>query len=135
MKNYQKTLLLATTLSMGCTSMAQAGTLTVINKVADQRIQLCIRGEGPKERERKNCFGPIVGAGEQIAYTVRKRDVGEDNTFEVIASTGNGGDPDWALLGGTCKGLVTDADHTILIESTAGKLSCKNITANNPPAR
>ena len=135
MKNHKKTFLLATVLGVVSSSTTEAGTLNVINNVPDQRIQLCIRGEGLKERERKNCFGPTVKAGTQIAYIVEKENVGGDSTFEVIASTGNGGDPDWALLGGACKNLVTDADHTILIDSTAGKLSCKNVTAKNPPAR
>jgi hypothetical protein len=53
----------------------------------------------------------------------------------AIASTGNGGDPDWKLLGGKCSNLVKGADHTILIESTAGKLSCKNITVENPHSK
>lgn len=132
MENYKKTLFLATALSVTLGSLAQAGKLTVINNLPEQRIQLCIRGETPKELERKDCFGPIVGAGVQTSYVVEKENVGGSPTFEVTASTGNGGDPDWKLFGGTCSNLVTDADHIILIESTLGKLSCKDITAQNP---
>ena len=135
MKNHRKTFLLATVVGVISSSITQAGTLNVINNVPDQHIQLCIRGEGPKERDRKDCFGPIVSVGTQISYTVEKENVGGDNTFEVIASTGNGGDPDWKLFGGACKNLVIDVDHTILIEFTLGKLSCKNVTAKNPPAK
>lgn len=135
MKNYKRTLFLATTLSMISSSFVQAGKLTVINNLPDQRIHLCIRGESPQERERKDCFGPTVEVGAQTTYIVEKKHVGGSNTFEVTASTASGGDPDWKLFGGTCSKLVTDADHIILIESTLGKLSCRNITAENPPAK
>jgi hypothetical protein len=136
MKNYKRTLFLATALSMISTSLVQAGKLTVINNHPEQRIQLCIRGESPKERDRKDCFGPTVEAGTQTTYIVeKKKHVGGSNTFEVTASTGNGGNPDWKLLGGTCSQLFTESDHIVLIEANAlGKLSCRNITAENPPA-
>src|SRR5438045_3348906 len=102
MTNYKSTLFLATALSVISLSVAQAGKLTVINNHPEQRVQLCIRGEGPKEQERIDCFGPTVEAMTQLDYTVKREHVGSDNTFEVIASTGNGGDPDWKLLSGKC---------------------------------
>lgn len=132
MKNYKKTLFVAMALSGISSSLVQADKLTVINNLPDQRIQLCIRGENPQEQARKDCFGPTVDAGHQTTYMVEKKHVGGSNTFEVTASTGNGGDPDWKLFGGKCSNLVTDANHIILIESTLGKLSCKDITAQNP---
>jgi hypothetical protein len=76
MKNYKRTLLLATTLSIISSSMIQAGKLTVINNPPEQRIQLCIRGETPNERDRKDCFGPIVEAMAQVDYTVKREHVG-----------------------------------------------------------
>lgn len=135
MKNYKKTLFLAAALCVISSSLVQAGKLTVINNLPDQRIQLCIRGESPNEAARKDCFGPTVDAGSQTTYIVEKTNVGGSNTFEVTASTGNGGDPNWKLFGGTCSNLVTHSDHIILIESTLGKLSCRNITAENPPTK
>lgn len=135
MNNYKNTLLLATALAVVLSSIAQAGTLTVINKLPKERIQLCIRGEGTQGRADKDCFLQCVEACAQAMYTVTKVNVQGENTFEVIASTDNGGDPDWKLLGATCSNLVTDADHTIIIDSTLGKLSCQDVTAANPQAR
>ena len=129
MKNYQKILLLGLIFSAASVECAKAGKLSVINKIPDQRIQLFIRGEGNKEHNVS-----LIEAGQQKDMIIEKEHVGGRPTFEVIASTGNGGDPDWKLMGGACTELVTGADHTLVIDSTLGKTTCTNITAKNPPA-
>jgi hypothetical protein len=129
MKNYKKPFILTTALCMASASLAQAGTLTVINKIPDQRIQLFIRGEGSESHAME-----VIEGGEQQDLIIEEKHVNGKPTFEVIASTGNGGDPDWKLMGGKCEALVTAADHTILIESNpVGKTVCRNVTAENPP--
>lgn len=127
MKNYKKTLILATALSLSCASMAQAGKLTVINKLPNERVQLFIRGEGAP-----NHYVELIEAGQQRELVIGQEQVQNKPTFEVIASTGNGGEPDWKLMGGKCGELVTAADHTVVINSTLGKTSCTNITDKNP---
>lgn len=134
MNKYKNILLLTTALGAISSSLAQAGKLTVINNHPTERVQLCIRGEEIAEKNQDNTFRYIVNANSQEEFTITKENVRGQNTFEVIASTGSGGDPDWKLMGGKCSHLVTDADHTLLIDSTAGKLSCKNVTAKNPPS-
>lgn len=129
MKNYTKIFMIASAVCLSSASMAQAGRLTVINKIPDQRVQLFVRGEGGN-----NHYIELIAAGQQRDLYIDQRNVQNKPTFEVIASTGNGGDPDWKLLGGRCAELVTDSDHTILIDSTAGKVSCTNITAKSPGA-
>ena len=127
MKNYKKPLFIATALGALAFSTAYAGTLTVINNVPEQRIQLFIRGEGAGVYQTK-----VVEAGMQKDFIVNLEHVNGRNTFEVTASTGNGGHPDWKLMGGTCSNLVTDADHKLIIDAMLGKISCKNVTADNP---
>lgn len=126
MKNHNKPLILATILEISIVSMAQAGTLSVINKTSDP-IQLFFRGEGSDSHSKK-----LIGAGQQKDLIVERENISGKPTFEVIASTSTSGDPDWKLLGGKCKELVADSDHTIVIESTLGKISCKNVSAENP---
>lgn len=130
MKKYRRTLLFTTALCITSASIAEAGILTVNNKIPDQRIQLFIRGEGSDTYQIQ-----LVEAGEAKSFGINKEHVQGKNTFEVTASTGNGGDPDWKLLGGTCSNLFTEADHIISIDSTLGKISCTNITADNPVNR
>lgn len=128
MKNQRKSLILAIALCMASASIAQAGTLTVVNKIPDQRVQLFIRGEGSDVHSVE-----VIEAGKQKDLIIEEKHVKGKPTFEVIASTGNGGDPDWKLMGGKCRDLVTAADHTILIESNAvGKTICTNASAENP---
>ena len=129
MKNDGKHFLLIATVGVMCASVVQAGTLTVINKIPDQRAQLFIRGEGVDRHHIQ-----LLEAGQSKSYDVNPKHTQGKHTFEVTASTGNGGSPDWKLMGGTCSNLVTDADHTILIDSTLGKISCTNVTADNPPS-
>jgi hypothetical protein len=130
MKNYKRVLFLATTLCIVSGSITQADRLRVINNVSDQRIQLFIRGEGADAYLMK-----VIEPGHKKDFKVNSADVQGKNTFEVTASTGNGGNPDWNLMGGTCSTLVSDdSDHILVIDSTLGKLSCKNVTADNPPA-
>jgi hypothetical protein len=127
MKTYGTALYLATILGMMTTSIAYAGRLTVINNIPNQPIYLFIRGEG------SNAYSTYsVEAGEQINLHVEEENVKGKPTFEVTASTTKGGDPDWKLMGGTCANLVTKADHTLVITSTLGKISCENKTADNP---
>ena len=132
MNKYKNTLLFATALVVVSSPMAQAGKLTVINKLPTQKIHLCIRGEGSEERTYKDCVSRSVKPGEQAEYILSKEHVRGENTFEVIASTHKPKKSDWNLMGGSCTNLVTDADHTIIISSTLGKLSCKDVTATNP---
>ncbi len=128
MKNYRRTLFLAAAVSVISTSFAQAGTLTVINKIPDQRVQLFIQGEGTDKHHIQ-----LVKENEQQDFDVTHKHTHGKNTFKVTASTGNGGSPDWKLMGGTCPNLVTDANHTIIIDKSAlGKISCTNVTAENP---
>jgi hypothetical protein len=129
MKNYRKPFLLASAIGVICTFELQAGTLTVINKIPDQRVQLFIRGEGSHKHHTL-----LLEAGESKSYEINQRHTQGKHTFEVTASTGNGGDPDWKLMGGTASNLVTDADHTLVIDSTLGKISCTNVTKDNPPS-
>jgi hypothetical protein len=129
MKSYKRTLILATALCFSAAAMAQAGKLTVINKIPDQRVQLFIRGEGASGH-----YVELIEPEQQRAFVIEKGRVHNKPTFEVIASTGNGGEPDWKLLGGRCGELVTDSDHTIVINSTLGKTSCTNVTDKNPGA-
>lgn len=131
MNNYKK-ILLTTAFAVVSSSIAQAGTLTVINKVSDQGIHLCIRGEGSKERESKPNFQHFVKSNAQKTYMIRKNYDRGGNTFEVLASKNKNGHPDWKLMGASCSNLVTDADHTIIVTSTLGKLSCQDVTAANP---
>lgn len=130
MKTYKNTLFLASAICIATSSVGHTGTLTIVNKIPDQRIQLFIRGEGTDTHHIK-----VVEAGEKKDFIVSEENVHGKPTFEVTASTGNGGNPDWKLLGGTCATLVTDSDHILVIDSTLGKLSCTNVTADNPPAR
>jgi len=131
MNNYKK-ILLATAFAVVSSSIAQAGTLTVINKVSDQGIHLCIRGEGSKAQAGKPNFQHFVKASAQKTYTVRKKHNRGGNTFEVLVAKGKDGHPEWELMGASCSNLVTDADHTIIVNSTLGKLSCQDVTAANP---
>ena len=126
MKNYTTRILLASAICMTSASMAQAGKLTIVNNIPDQRIQVCIRGKNATEHHTK-----FINAGSTRAYTITRSIVSDKPTFEVAASTGNGGDPDWKLLAGKCTDLVTDADHILLIDSTLGKTTCKNVTSEN----
>ncbi|MBA3813682.1 MAG: hypothetical protein H0X26_04210 [Alphaproteobacteria bacterium] len=128
MKNYRRTLFLAAAASVISASVAQAGTLTVINKIPDQRVQLFIQGEGTDKHHIE-----LVKENEQQDFDVNHTHTDGKNTFKVTASTGNGGSPDWKLMGGTCSGLVTRANHTLIIDQSAlGKISCTNVSAENP---
>ena len=130
MKRYKKTLLLATSLAVMSSSGIKASTLTVINKMPDRPIYIFISGECSYACRKDN-----VGTGEKKDIMVQEENVQSKPTFKVTASTSGAGDPDWKLLGGTCSNLVTNSNHTVLIDSTAGlKLSCKDVTADNPPA-
>jgi len=124
---YAKTLCLATTLGTLSSAGVQAGTLTVINKIPDQYIYLFIRGEG-----NNTYFTKVVESEKELVFSVEEEDVKGKPTFDVTASTNSGGDPDWKLMAGQCSNLVTKANHTIIVTATAGKLSCKNVTAKNP---
>lgn len=127
MKTYGTALCLATILGMMTTSIAYAGRLTVINSIPNQPIYLFIRGEGSNAY-----YTQSIEAGKQINLYVEEEDVKGKPMFEVTASATSGGDPDWKLMGGTCSNLVTKADHTLIIKSTLGKISCENKTAENP---
>lgn len=127
MKNYTKTLFLATALCIGSEMATQAGKLTIINNIPNKHLQLFIRGVG---NDSYRVW--LLEAGKRGDFIVNKEYVRGKELFEVTASTGNGGSPDWKLMGGTCSDLVTDADHTLVIDSTLGKISCKNVTAANP---
>lgn len=129
MKNYTKILMITSAVCLSSASMAQAGKLTVINKLPNERVQLFVRGEGSNHH-----YIELIAAGQQRELVVERAQVENKPTFEVIASTGNGGEPDWKLMGGKCGELVTDSDHTIVINSTLGKTSCTNITDKNPAA-
>lgn len=130
MKKEKKALLLATSLTVMSSSIGQASVLTVINKIPNQPIYVFISGEGSD-----TYYKELVGAGEKKEIMVLEENVQSKPTFKVTASTSGSGDPDWKLLGGTCSNLVTNSNHTVLIDSTAGlKLSCTDVTADNPPA-
>ena len=124
MYTYRNTLLIATALVVFSSSMAQAGTLTVINKLPNEDIKLCIQSELNPDQNRKNCYSHIVKAGAQEEYEIKKEYVRGDNTYKVIAARLDVGPADWNLMGATASNLVTDADHTITIDSILGKLSC-----------
>ena len=127
MKNYRNALILATALGMASASMVQAGTLTVANKISDQTVKLAIRGERSEQHSIK-----VLEAEKTQSFLIKEENVKGKPTFEVIAFTGDGTDPGWQVMGGKCAGLVTVADHTIIIDSTLGKISCTNDTAQNP---
>jgi hypothetical protein len=124
MNKYKNTLLFATALVVFSSSMAQAGTLTVINKLPKEDIKLCIQSELNPDQTDKNCYSHIVKAGAQEKHTITKECVRGNNTYKVIAARLNVKASDWNLMGATCSGLITDADYTITIDSTLGKLSC-----------
>ena len=134
MNKYKNTLLLATALAVGSSSLAQAGTLTVINKLPKEDIKICIRSELSKEETEKNCYSHFVKAGAQEEFKVTKEHVRGDNTYKVIAARLNVGASDWNLMGGSCTNLVTDANYMITIDSHLGKLSCKAVIASNSPS-
>lgn len=127
MKNHRKILFLGAALSIISSVGAQAGTLTIINKIPDQRVYIFIQGEGMDKH-----YVQLVEANQMRSFDVNKTHTFGKPLFEVIASTCGEGNPNWKILGGTCSQLVTDADHTLVIESRLGKVSCTNVTADNP---
>lgn len=127
MNHKKKSLILAVTFIIAYNAPVYAGTLTVINKIVDQPIQLFIRGEHSDTYQVV-----LIQADSKSVIDVKKEYVNGKETYEVIASTSLGGDPDWKLLGGKCSNLVTNTDHIITIDSLAGKVSCRDVTANNP---
>lgn len=127
MKKYKIALILTTALGAAFVSTANAGTLRVINKISREPVYLFFRGEGSDTHS-----STLIEAGQQKNLIIESPTVKGKPTFEVIASTSNEGNPDWKLMGGKCVELVTDSDHTIIVDSTLGKISCKNVTADNP---
>ncbi len=116
MKKYTKALILAAALSTVCVASAGAGGLQVINNT-DKNIQIFIRGAKSPYH-----FTELLTANSQKGIIIKEEHVDNKPIFEVIASTGNGGDPDWKLLGGKCDQLLSNKNHTLLIESSAGGL-------------
>lgn len=123
MKKHIKTLILATALSTVCISAAEAGGLQIINNT-DKNIQVFIRGAKSSRH-----FTELLTPNSNKNIIIEEAQVDNQAVFEVIASTGNGGDPDWKLLGGKCDQLLTKRNHTLLIETSAGglKTSCTTL--------
>lgn len=132
MNKYKNTLLFATALVVVSSSMAQGGTLTVINKLPTEDIKIWVRSELDAKQKHKSYYSHIVKAGAQEKYTITKEHIRGDNTYKVVAARLDVDPADWNLMGATCSNLVTDADYTITIDSTLGKLSCTKVTAGNP---
>lgn len=128
MKKYTKIALLATVICPILLSATYGGTLQVINN-ADKNVQIFIRGAKSNKHHTE-----LLVAGETKSLTIKEENVDGKPIYEVIASTGNGGNPDWKLLGGECIELLTTADHVLLIESQMGgiKTSCKDLLSQKP---
>lgn len=131
MNKDKNTLLLATALAVVSSSMAQAGTLKVINKHPTEDIRLYIHSELNPDQEG-NSYVPLVEAGAQGEYIIKKEDAQGDNTYEVVVARSDVRPSDLNLMGATCSNLVTDEDYIIKIDSTLGKLSCTAEKSNTP---
>ena len=118
MKKHNK-LLLTVAVGVSISSTLEAGKVTAINKISDKPVYIFIRGEGADSYSTE-----MIKAGGSIDLNIENAHVSGKPTFEVIASTEKDGDIDWKMLGGKCGELVTVNDHTIVIDSTAGKVSC-----------
>lgn len=128
MRNYNKIALFTTMICPILLSATYGGSLQVINN-ADKNVQIFIRGAKSDKHHTE-----LLVAGETKNLAIKEENVDGKPIYEVIASTGNGGDPDWKLLGGECIELLTTADHVLLIESKMGglKTSCKDLLTQNP---
>lgn len=107
---------------------ASALQVRIING-SDNDIQLFFRGKDSPTSVRM-----LMPLNSMKVLEIDDDKMGSSQYFEVIASTGSGGDPDWKLLGGSCKGLdkqgahTKEGVHTLLIDQCALKVSCKKIS-------
>lgn len=84
----------------------------VIND-SDDNIQVFFRGEGANSHHVETLTSKTSGT-----YTLTPTQLDNKNFLEAIVSKGNQGSPDWKLLGGKCKHLSANTDHTIVVEDS-----------------
>ena len=95
-----------------------------IANLTDDNIQMFFRGKNSSKHHIVTLPANVVAS-----YEIKSEHIENKPVFEAIASKGNGGDPDWKLLGGACTNLEKDKDYTLLIENSLGgiKTSCTSL--------
>ncbi len=103
---------------------ALARKVKIINNTEDT-IQVFFRGKGASSHHKEYIRPTSILTYDLAAVQLENKDV-----FYIIASSGQGGDPDWKLLGGVCSNLERDKKHTVLIEKSLQglKTSCTVLT-------
>jgi len=108
-----------------CAMLSTSGSALQVKVIngSDNDIQLFFRGKDSPTSVRM-----LMPLNSMKVLEIDDDKMGDSKYFEVIASTGSGGDPDWKLLGGSCKDLGKQTMYTLLIDQCALKTSCKKIS-------
>lgn len=126
MKKYNKTLVIASAFyALMLADLFADSQVHIINETG-KNIQVFVRGKGSNKHHKITLAGKPDGVAEGT-YTILDEHVDGRPLMELIASTGTGDSPDWALLGGTCDNLSTKDNHEVVIQKGTFKTSCTTI--------